>query len=561
MSEFKNPLENPGKSETDPQNATSATGIFGTVAKPSSQGGEDVLASLRRETSGPGSGAGAEPRSAPPASPGPSSDPANASGPGEFTRMLQTLKAPGGSAPGAKPAQELASIFKQVSVERPEQAETPAKPFPASEIPGAGTGSGSGESAVIPTTFTQMFSALSDKPAQQAEAAPTSSWTPVPKAPAPPLQTAAQPPVQTPLQPSAQITNMAPGEPGEFTRLFQSVHGPGRPSTTPATVPPSAPGQPSGAPRTGGPNNQPVVQPASVASDETSGSPGAFTQMFSRPAVPSDVARRDEPGTFTQMFSKPAAGPATPAPLHGSGFPSLRTEPLRAETDFGLGGARPADPALPAQGGFTQLFQALNQEEARPTPPQTPLPPSAPETAAAAGGFTQLLQSLSAPPAHPQAAGIPQAKPPAPPVANLPAANFPAAGEAAFPPRSVPSPPASSGPGEFTRVISGSAFREAQAGAVAAPPSAAAPPAATGRPVIPMPAAMPPMAAPKPPVPAPHLAPPAFAFPPPAAAPPPPAASAPTQSALQKYLPLILLVNVFLLLVIVLILVFVLRHR
>src|SRR5581483_7653809 len=98
MSELKNPLESSDKEESGPGEAASATGIFGTVAQPPVRGAEeDVLASLRRETGGPGSGA-AE-KIAPPASAG-SANEAAASGQGEFTRMLQTLKAPGGSAPG-----------------------------------------------------------------------------------------------------------------------------------------------------------------------------------------------------------------------------------------------------------------------------------------------------------------------------------------------------------------------------------------------------------------------------------------------------------------------------
>jgi hypothetical protein len=57
---------------------------------------------------------------------------------------------------------------------------------------------------------------------------------------------------------------------------------------------------------------------------------------------------------------------------------------------------------------------------------------------------------------------------------------------------------------------------------------------------------------------APHFQPPAFPFPP-APAPPAPAAAPPSK--LQQYLPLILVVNVFVLIVVILILVFALRHH
>jgi hypothetical protein len=71
-----------------------------------------------------------------------------------------------------------------------------------------------------------------------------------------------------------------------------------------------------------------------------------------------------------------------------------------------------------------------------------------------------------------------------------------------------------------------------------------------------------PVASPIPaPPPAQHFAPPAFAFSPPSAPPPAVAVPAPPQTTLQKYLPLILVLNVFLMLAIVLILVFALHHK
>ncbi len=212
--------------------------------------------------------------------------------------------------------------------------------------------------------------------------------------------------------------------------------------------------------------------------------------------------------------------------------------------------ARPQEGMPPAQGGFTQLLQALNKEEpAKPAEPLMAPPPLQPAPAVpAAGGFTQLLQTLSAEPA-PKQAGAP---PVMPPVQPAPAA-----------------PSSSGGPGEFTRIISGSQLRDLQAqNAPAAPAQAARPgappmqfpqaPALPPAPSIPqMPAAH---GAAAPPAAMPHFQPPAFQFPP-APAPPPAPPPAPAPSKLQQYLPLILILNIFVLLVIVLILIFVLRHK
>src|SRR5581483_2788329 len=94
-------------------------------------------------------------------------------------------------------------------------------------------------------------------------------------------------------------------------------------------------------------------------------------------------------------------------------------------------------------------------------------PPASAPTAAPGGGFTQLFRTLADEPA-------PAAQPP------IPAAPPPGA-----------SVPAASGPGEYTRVISGSALRELQGTAPPPPPSAppptpmTAPPAMFARPAIP----------------------------------------------------------------------------
>jgi hypothetical protein len=116
---------------------------------------------------------------------------------------------------------------------------------------------------------------------------------------------------------------------------------------------------------------------------------------------------------------------------------------------------------------------------------------------------------------------------------------------------------AASGPGEFTRVISGSALRDLQGGSGAAPPPVA--PAAGGAPAWPGMPAMPAISKPPMPAAAPHFAPPAFSFQPPA---PPPAPAAPAAGGMPKWMLALLAVMGFLVIALLIILIFVLmRHK
>jgi len=310
-----------------------------------------------------------------------------------------------------------------------------------------------------------------------------------------------------PLAPAPQ-----PGGPGEFTKLFQSVQAPNQrgSSSIESSPAPFAP-----------PSQPPATRP-------TSGNPDSLTQLFAK----SDPAPEPGGSAWSPVSRIEPAFPAAPVRLEES---------------------------LPAQGGFTQLFQALNQSPVTPKAadlPQTAPPQSSP---GAAGGFTQLLESLSQKePAAPNtplpASSLPPASP-LPPIQSGPPSS----------PGAAPVVPSAAGPGEYTRVISASALRESQAriAAAAGPtPNPAQPVARPPMPQMPGQPAMPQMgiggAASPPQMPAP----PAFAFPQMQAPPPPPAAApAPQPGGLQKYLPLILLVNVFLMLAILLVLFFVLRHR
>jgi len=502
----------PGRKESAAGESSSATGLFGTVPPAPAGSEDDLLASLLKSSAMPAPTPTAPAQPAPAAVssiPAPASIPAEAapivspppppSGPGEFTRMLQSLKSSGpatsfGSGPASRPSEELAKIFSHVDVERSISPAAPGTPDLRGALETAGTSA------------------------------------------------ASAPPQGSPALPNpSPAASAAPSTPGSFTQMFSSINARGSDSAAPVSPPPA----------------QPV-----------SSSPGEFTRMFQGPAPtapretglppsPPVSSATSEPGAFTRMFSQ--SGPAPAA--HEDPLKSLRPEPAPDRgLQFSMGTDKAPEPAIPAQGGFTQLLQALNQPAAKPAEPTfAPAAPSTPPSTPAAGGFTQLLQTLSSQPA----AAAPPPFAAAPPPVVPQAATAPPVMSSAAPPMMppVPGPQLSSGPGEFTRVISGSALRDLEtrgpapgAAPVGAPP--AAPPAWT-------PPAAPRMAAPPPPPPAaaaPHFAPPAFAFPPvPAPAPPPPAPAAP--GGMPKYMLTLLLVMGFLVIALLIILIFVLVGR
>jgi len=380
-----------------------------------------------------------------------------------------------------------------------------------------------------------------------------------------------------PLQPAPVKPPTAPPvaaslAPGEFTQIFRQIPTP-KPKAAPAAPAPSAPAStPASAPGEftqflqkmpgagSGVAAENDVQPAAAPS-----APGSFTQMFqtlspgvdgASPAplapVASPPASSSGPGAFTQMFQtlSPDAG-QTPEPQRASPLPPFG-EPLKPVPPVPSQPPVMSAPSAPSnQGGFTQLFNSLSgsglpqQGPAASAPPvdapfSLPGAPAPQPLQGGAGEFTRLMRSLSdPPPAMPGSASPPMG----PPVAQ---------------PMSQPLP--QSGPGEYTRIISGSAMREAGGGGAPFPPMApqAAPQQAAGG------FAMPPV--PRTP---PHLAPPAmhppaaggFGMPQPFAPPALPAAAPAPQGKLQQYLPLILVVNGALLLIVVIVLVFALRHH
>jgi hypothetical protein len=393
------------------------------------------------------------------------------------------------------------------------------KPAVAPPVFGA-EASGPASSSAGPGEFTQMFQAIEARPSASA---PSAAFQTPPPAPKPEFQASSAP------------------APGEFTRIFvASSAAPKEPvAKTSAEIP--------------------AFQPAATGPSKLKG--------FSTPGI-SDSASAE--GSFTQFFkTTPSASPPAPAtpppPVQAYTLPPApAAPPVRdwpREPEYGAA-SKPFDPgptsgsglgSAPAAGSATGMLSSSfgspaasspapwSQEpppyRAEPLPSYTPAPPPPPaeSSGSESGGVTRLIQRLS------------QVQREAPPEPVIPSTPIPA-----------PPPPASSGPGEFTRMISGSAVKAALSGA--APPPAA-PPAAP-----PAPAAAVPIAAPPLPVPA-MPPPPAFKAP---AAPPapkieapklaPPALAAP-KGKLEAMVPILLVVNTFLLIVILLVVIFALKGK
>lgn len=333
-----------------------------------------------------------------------------------------------------------------------------------------------------------------------------------------------------------------PPAPGEFTQMFQKLDIAASPQQPPQTSSPPHAGVPPEAPRQEpGEFTRMFVAATASLKQRPSGipepapfAPAATPRMkgFSTPGV-SDSASAD--GSFTQLFQTSAASPApTPRPF----IPVAGAPPSAVESAWpsSLDSAPSTDGAESA--GVTRLFRSLSVENEPPAQRfgepsdslfmgQSPQPPG--PTAGAPGSITMLIQRLN----EEQATAAASLPPP------LAAGSVPAA---------------FAEPGEFTRIISGGFANSA--GAQASPAEKVATPAAAS-PVFPAAVPLPP---------APAFAPPpvpAVAVPKPAAPPAPPQvmASAPAQSKFQQMLPMLLVLNAFLLVVLIVLLVFVLRSK
>jgi hypothetical protein len=345
----------------------------------------------------------------------------------------------------------------------------------------------------------------------------------------------------------------------------------------------------------GGPWGQPLSPPpvrpsaAGPSAGEGKPSPGEFTQMFhklelapspaapqasSAPEVrPSPEVFRQEPGEFTRMFvAATASMPQRPAVSDPAAFAPPATPRLKGFSTPGV-----SDSAS-AEGNFTQLFQTSAPAPSAPVRPFTPLTnatesawPSSLDSAPSkdameSAGVTQLFRSLSPENETPvnrfgeQPESVFGAPQPAVPSSGAPGSitmliqrlteDLQSSAVSSPLPAAGPEPAGVSEPGEFTRIISGGW------GKAAASQGVSAEKVAMPAPVFPVPAA------PVPPAPS-FAAPavPAVAMPKAQAPPvPTPKAVAP-QSKLQQMLPILLVLNAFLLVVLIVLVVFVLKSK
>jgi hypothetical protein len=385
-----------------------------------------------------------------------------------------------------------------------------------------------------------------------------------PKAESAPVDPLFGPPMQQPSQPATPKQ-----APGEFTQLFQSLEAKpiapsaasGSPASTAASAVPQA--------RLG---TAPVKTPPQTGADQA-GAPGEFTKLFvggtsaAPPAVRRSTEESVKPATPpAQSSSRGFSAPGVSGSASGEGsFTQIFSTP-QAKTSSPLGEPQPANPAGNAGWNNDPIFRS----------PQGP-PPSEP----ASPSVTTLLASLGTPGGSP-AGRAPEPAPyrpePSPRPAPLISHEPPEVGaggvtrliqrlaqtpvEAAPAPTPVAAaPPVNAGPGEFTRIISRQNAAAAEPPVAAPPPAAPAPaPAGFAFPAAPPAPALAPPAAP----PAPKFAPPALAVPMPVA-PKPPAVAAPAvtppKTKLEAMVPILLVINTFLLLILLVVVIFLVKSR
>jgi hypothetical protein len=340
-----------------------------------------------------------------------------------------------------------------------------------------------------------------------------------------------------------------------------------------------------GGAKLGGPWGQPLTAPSVPSSaarpslGEGKPVPGEFTQMFQKlefapapPPGPVPEARpipeisRQEPGDFTRMFVRATASmPQRPMPAVSdpAAFAPAAAPRLKGFSTPGV-----SDSASP-EGSFTQLFQTASPPPAAPVRPFTPLsngteaawssnldsPPS--NDAMESAGVTQLFRALSPEKESPAnrfgEPAVPESSTPGSITMLIQRLTEDLQSSSSQPPPTAPEPAGVSEPGEFTRIMSGGSPNASGAQGGSAEKVGAPAPAVVPFPVAPLPAA-PAVAAP-----AVHVVPRLQA--PPIPAPPPAPSADPPQSKLQQMMPMLLVLNAFLLVVLILLVVFLLKSR
>jgi hypothetical protein len=330
----------------------------------------------------------------------------------------------------------------------------------------------------------------------------------------------ATPPSQAPVEPRVEPRVPATSAPGEFTSLFQTASSPGSSSPTATEAVKLAPSTPAGSARAASgpgeftrifvsgqtpPASAPAQQTDAAAHSVAAAPPvGDRSKGFSSPGL-SDSASGE--GGFTQFFESALGQPPAPAKPSASSTPSapslapphiapqpippgrqefsgsrvnspsvtsllsslssaagssaaptrLEPEPFRAApvASWNSPTARSAEP--PAEtGGVTQLIQKLGHEPATVTPePISPAPAAAPVDSGP-GEFTRMISILGASGASPSApaASTPPAAQPAaaPQVPSAPPVQVPVKVAVQVPPLQVPTPPASAAPAAAPKV-------------------------------------------------------------------------------------------------------------
>jgi hypothetical protein len=253
-------------------------------------------------------------------------------------------------------------------------------------------------------------------------------------------------------EPSAPLAPVA-HEPGEFTKMFRTGAVASEAAAAPAVELQSAPAAPP--PLADQPGEFTRMFLAAGVEPQPPAGPTAMPATSATSEAPPPAAA--EPGEFTRLFQAPVpspAPPASPVPAPSSAAPgeftSLFQSPLPQAPAPDKWPA--AQPKVSEPGEFTRMFQS-------PAAPPRPVPERGAQPASEFSKFFQTPAGAGPgpqlPSVSPFSAVLPQADPPAAPVAPSPLSGGGGATQAFAIPKTVPAPPASSlsEPSEYTRMM------------------------------------------------------------------------------------------------------------